>query len=154
MRARHGFLGESLGALLVLLIVAVVGSATPGSAQTQSDPTKLLVGRWDGETQTPTGIFDRTLIIKSVELRNGQIMAIGEYGGPGASRMGNQPQPVQGTVEEINGEIVLRLFTPERRTAVLTLQPDGKHLLGTMGGGGYVGNSRQGDDSLQFRKVP
>jgi hypothetical protein len=153
MRAHERLLGVLLVLLVVLTLGPTLGGAPPGWAQTQTDPTKLLIGHWDGETQTPSGVYDRTLIIKSVELRNGQLMASGEYGGPGASRMGSKPLPVQGTVEEINGEIVLRIFTPERRTAVLTLQQDGKRLLGTMGGGDIVGMSRQGDDSLRFRKV-
>ncbi len=46
----------------------------------------------------------------------------GSYGGPGASRFGSQLQPVQGTVEVIDGEVVVRIFTPERKTAVLTLK--------------------------------
>jgi hypothetical protein len=153
MRAHERLLGALLVLLVVLTLGATLSGAPPGWAQTQRDPTKLLIGHWDGEAQTPTGVYDRTLIIKSVEVRNGQLMAIGEYGGPGASRMGSKPLPVQGIVEEINGEIVLRIFTPERRTAVLTLQQDGKRLLGGMGGGDIVGMSRQGDDSLRFRKV-
>jgi len=55
--------------------------------------------------------------------------------------------------ETINGELVLRIFTPERRTAVLTLQQDGKHLIGTMSGADQVGRSRPADDTLRFKKM-
>ncbi len=58
-----------------------------------------------------------------------------------------------GVVEMINGEIVLRFTTPERRTAVLTLYRDGKNLIGPVSGAGQVGMHRGGDDSLRLRKV-
>ena len=36
---------------------------------TQTDLTKLLLGRWNGERQTERGTYDRTLIVKSIEER-------------------------------------------------------------------------------------
>lgn len=131
---------------LALLFVSV----TAGWAQV--DLSKLLVGRWSGEVQTVTGTYDRTLVIKSVEDRNGEPVAAGEYGGEGAPT-GGKLLPVRVMVETINGEVVLRFFTPERGTAVLTLSKDGKHLMGPVSGAGYVGKSRRGDDSLRLRKI-
>jgi hypothetical protein len=113
---------------------------------TQTDPTKPLMGRWAGEVRTDTGTYDRTLIVKSIEERSGQLVATGEYGDAKLS-------PVLGSVEIINGEVVLRFMTPERKTAVLTLYKDGKNLIGPVSGAGQVGMHRGGDDSLRLRKV-
>jgi hypothetical protein len=137
---------------LVLLggLTLILFSVTAG--WTQTDLTKLLVGRWTGEVQTATGSYDRTLVIKSVEDRNGQPVAAGEYGGQGTS-VGSKLLPVQGMVEMINGEVVVRIFTPERQTAVLTLSKDAKRLMGSVSGANQVGRSAHGDDSLNLRKV-
>jgi hypothetical protein len=113
---------------------------------TQTDPAKLLVGRWTGDVQTGTGTYDRTLIVKSVEERSGQLVTAAEYGD-------TKLAPVQGVVEVINGEIVLRFMTPERKTAVLTLNKNGKTMTGPVSGADHVGRSRGGDDSLRLRKV-
>ena len=113
---------------------------------TQTDPTKLLIGRWSGEVQTATGTYDRTLIVKSIEERSGQLVTTAEYGDVKLS-------PVLGVVEMINGELVLRFMTPDRKTAVLTLYKDGKNLIGPVSGAGQVGMHRGGDDSLRLRKV-
>lgn len=116
------------------------------TAWAQTDPAKLLVGRWAGEVRTETGTYDRTLIVKSVEERSGQLVTAAEYGDAKLA-------PVLGVVEVINGEIVLRFMTPERKTAVLTLYKDGKNLMGPVSGAGQVGMHRGGDDSLRLRKV-
>jgi hypothetical protein len=113
---------------------------------TQTDPTKLLLGRWNGELQTERGTYDRTLIVKSIEERYGQLVTTADYGDTKLS-------PVLGSVELINGEVVLRFMTPERNTAVLTLYKDGKNLIGPVSGANQVGKSRSGDDSLRLRKV-
>jgi hypothetical protein len=113
---------------------------------TQTDPTKPLLGRWNGELRTERGTYDRTLIVKSIEERSGQLVTTADYGDAKLS-------PVLGSVEMINGEVVLRFMTPERKTAVLTLYKDGKHLMGPVSGAGQVGRTQGGDDSLQLRKV-
>jgi len=64
-----GKYGGVLGGLLVLML----GAAAAGWAQ--ADPSKLLIGRCNGEAQTSTGSYDRTLVITSVEVRNGQFVA-------------------------------------------------------------------------------
>jgi hypothetical protein len=115
---------------LALMLVSVT------AGWTQTDPAKLLVGRWTGEIQTATGSHDRTLVIKSVEEQYGQLVAAGEYGDPGRYAGGASLAPVKGAVEVINGEIVFRFLTPERGRAVLTLYKDGKHLLGPVSGAG------------------
>ena len=125
-------------------LVLMLFSVTAGWSQT--DPTKLLLGRWNGELQTERGTYNRTLIIKSTEERNGQLVTTADYGDVKLS-------PVLGSVEMINGEVVLRFMTPERKTAVLTLYKDGKNLVGPVSGAGQVGRSRGGDDSLRLRKV-
>jgi hypothetical protein len=48
---------------------------------------------------------------------------------------------------------VVRIFTPERQTAVLTLSKDAKRLMGSVSGANQVGRSAHGDDSLNLRKV-
>ena len=113
---------------------------------TQTDPTKLLLGRWNGELQTERGTYDRTLIVKSIEERYGQLVTTADYGDTKLS-------PVLGSVEMINGEVVLRFMTPERNTAVQTLNKDGKNLMGPVSGASQVGRSRGGDHSLRLRKV-
>lgn len=42
---------------------------------TQADPTKLLLGRWNGALQTERGTYDRTLIVKSIEERTDRVGA-------------------------------------------------------------------------------
>ncbi len=138
--------GLVLAGTLALMLCWVV----PGGAQTEV--AKLLVGRWNGDMRGPSGLYDRTLIVKSVEDRNGELVVGGEYGGLGGA-LGGKLYPVRGTVEMINGELVLRLLTPERRPAVLTLQKDGKRLMGPVTGAAQVGRSVLGDDSLSLRKV-
>jgi len=131
------------GGLALLLFSATAG-------WTETDIEKMLVGRWTGEVQTGAGkTFDRTLVIKSVQERYGQMVPVAEYGGQG---LGAELYPVDGVIERINGEVVLRIFTPERRTAVLTLQKDGKRLMGPVSGAAQVGKSNQADDSLSLRK--
>jgi hypothetical protein len=125
---------------LALMLVSVT------AGWTQTDPAKLLMGRWGGEVRTETGTYDRTLVIKSAEERYGQLVTTAEYGDAKLS-------PVQGVVEVINGEIVLRFMTPERKTAMLTLNKDGKNLTGRVSGAGQVGRTRGGDDTLRLRKV-
>jgi hypothetical protein len=134
----HRALAVAAGLALMLF------SVTAG--WTQTDPTKLLLGRWNGELRTERGTYDRTLIVKSVEDRSGQLVTTADYGDAKLS-------PVLGSVEMINGEVVLRFMTPERKTAVLTLYKNGKHLMGPVSGAGQVGRSPGGDDSLQLRKV-
>jgi len=125
---------------LALMLVSVT------AGWTQTDPAKLLVGRWAGEVRTETGTYNRTLVVKSLEERSGQLVTAAEYGDAKLA-------PVLGVVEVINGEIVLRFITPERKTAVLTLYKDGKNLMGPVSGAGQVGRSRGGDDTLRLRRV-
>ena len=125
-------------------LVWMLFGVTAGWAQT--DSTKLLLGRWNGELQTARGTYNRTLIVKSIEERNGQLVTTADFGDAKLS-------PVLGSVEMINGEVVLRFMTPEPSTAVLTLYKDGKNLIGPVSGTGQVGRSRGGDDSLRLRKV-
>ena len=134
----HRALAVAAGLALMLF------SVTAG--WTQTDPTKLPLGRWNGELRTERGTYDRTLIVKSIEERSGQLVTTADYGDAKLS-------PVLGSVEMINGEVVLRFMTPERKTAVLTLYKDGKHLMGPVSGAGQVGRTQGGDDSLQLRKV-
>jgi hypothetical protein len=125
---------------LALMLVSVT------AGWTQTDPAKLLVGRWVGEVRTETGTYNRTLVVKSLEERSGQLVTAAEYGDAKLT-------PVQGIVEVTNGEIVLRFMTPERKTAVLTLYKDGKNLMGPVSGAGQVGMHRGGDDTLRLRRV-
>jgi hypothetical protein len=107
----------TIAAGLALMLVSVT------AGWTQTDPTKPLMGRWTGELRTETGTYDRTLIVKSIEEKYGQLVTTADYGDA-------KLFPVLGSVEMINGEVVLRFMTPERKTAVLTLNKDGKNLMG------------------------
>jgi len=120
---------------------------------TQTDPAKMLVGRWTGEIQTATGAHDRTLGVTSIEERYGQLVATAEYGDPGRYAGSAKLAPVRGTVEVTNGEIALRFVTAEGGTALLRLYKDGKHLMGSVSGVGQIGKSRGGDDSLRLQRV-
>lgn len=120
---------------------------------TQTDPAKMLVGRWAGEIQTASGTRDRTLVITSVDDRYGQLVATAEYGDPGRSGGSAGLAPVRGAVEVSNGEIVLRFQIAEGGSAVLKLYKDGKRLTGIVVGASQVGRSRGGDDSLRLQKV-
>src|SRR5260370_14926923 len=104
---------------LALMLVSVT------AGWTQTDPTKLLLGRWNGELRTERGTYDRTLIVKSIAERSGQLVTTADY-------CDSKLSPVLGAVEVINGEVVLRFMTPERNTAGLTPDNDGKNLTGTL----------------------
>ena len=141
---------QSCGVVLAGMLALMLCCVTSAGAQT--DVSKLLVGRWNGDTRGPSALYDRTLIIKSVEDRDAELVVGGEYGGPGGT-LGGKLYPVRDMVEMINSEIVLRFLTPERRTTMLTLQKAGKRLMGPVTGAAQVGRSAQGDDSLSLRKV-
>src|SRR5260370_35389583 len=102
-------------------------SVTAGWPQT--DPTKLLLRRWNGELRTERGTYDRTLIVKSIEERSGQLVTTADYGDAKLS-------PVLGPVEMINGEAVLRCMPPERETGVLTRHQNGTSLMVAVSGSG------------------
>ncbi len=83
---------------LALMLVSVT------AGWTQTDPAKLLVGRWAGEVRTETGTYDRTLIVKSVEERSGQLVTAAEYGAKWACTEAEMtPSASEGSNEGLTG---------------------------------------------------
>ena len=73
--------------LWALLVVAVLGiSLGMSSGWAQGDLAKALVGKWEGDVQwvggagSGAGDPNRTLVIDSVEQKDGKWVATGKYG--------------------------------------------------------------------------
>ncbi len=138
-------------ALTILAVLALV--ITPGEAQ---DLAKVLIGKWEGEVQTDSGNYPRTLIIKSAGENEGRPILQAEYGGTGDSYGRTQAgvAPVQIAIQMVNGEVILRFYTPDWSPVTLTLHKDGKHLLGSVVARVSSGrHSSRADNSIRLEKV-
>lgn len=141
------------GKLLTLLVVAVLGTPLGmGSSWAQSDAAKTLVGKWEGEIQWAgsaggaTGDANRTLIIQSVEQKDGKVVATGRYGitGKGLGK-------VEIEVDDSGSRPFIR-FATATSTTRLTLT-GAKDLTGTTTISGLSsGTGRGGDRSLSLQK--
>ena len=114
-------------ALATLAVLAL--AVAPSWAQT--DLSRVLVGRWEGQVELQGGTLPRVLIIISAREQGGQWSVEAKYGPKG------RLAPVEVTVEQSGGNVVLKLPAAEgreggSRNLELTLQKDGKHLLGTV----------------------
>ena len=132
------------GKLLTVLVAAMLGiSLGMPSGWAQGDLAKALVGKWEGEVQwargagSATGDPNRTLIIESVEQKDGKWVATGRYGVTGKG-LGK----VEIEVEESGGRPVIRFVTAGPSTVRLSLV-GAKDLTGTMT---ITGASRQGNE--------
>ena len=116
---------------VALALVLVALALAPAAAQT--DLSRVLVRKWEGEVQMAGGTYPRTLIIKSVEQRGRLAMVDAEYGGKGNEYGGaGGIAPVDLMLETVRGDVIVRFRTAENWAVELTLFKDGKHLFGDM----------------------
>ena len=114
------------------LQILILGTATPGFAQV--DPTKALIGRWEGtvESSGAPGGNQRTLIINSVKAQGeGEWIARGRLGITGQVQEGARGQEI--SVSSKNNEIFLEFVRPAKAPVRLKLVGDNM-LQGTIGG--------------------
>jgi hypothetical protein len=120
---------------------AVVAAALLGvsSAWGQPDAAKALIGTWEGEVRWHgmSGEPGRTLIIESLEEKEGKWVASGRYGitGKGLGR-------VQIEVNDISARPWIQFTTGAHSRVRLDLS-DPKHLTGTLT---LAGTSQRGND--------
>lgn len=129
---------------LTTLAAAVMGvllGISSGSAQV--DLAKSLVGKWEGDVQwrgsagSATGDPNRTLIIQSVEQKDGKWVATGRYGVTGKG-LGK----VEIEVDEGGARPFIRFVTGGNSTVRLSLV-GAKELTGTLT---LTGASQRGSD--------
>jgi hypothetical protein len=127
------------------MVVLVLLGLALSESQAQADLSKVLVGRWDGEIDSPwekrLGPY-RTLIIKSVRQDGGTWTVNVLYGVTGKGT-----GPVSATMEVISGEVILKFLTQANSAVTLTLYKE-KSLQGSFRG---AGGSR--DYPIKFTKI-
>jgi hypothetical protein len=132
------------GKLLKMLAVTGLGillGISPGLAQV--DLAKVLVGKWEGAVQWASGAGsgagdpNRTLIIDSVEQKDGKWVAMGKYGvtGKGLGKVAIE-------VDDSGSRPLIRFATGGNSTVRLALSGT-KELTGTMT---LTGTSQRGND--------
>jgi hypothetical protein len=132
--------GITLGAVIGGLLIA-------GAVAAQTDLTKPLVGRWEGEVDyrgvpsDPSRAPHRTLIVRSVTQKEGKWVAEGRFG-----IIGKGLAPVEMEVDTEGSKPSLR-FVNGPITVRLQLLDD-KHLAGTFTPPAV---GRRGSEPLQIR---
>jgi hypothetical protein len=132
---------EKLLTMLVVTGLGIVLGMSPGSAQL--DLAKVLVGKWEGAVQwaagAGSGVGDpnRTLIIDSVEQKDGKWVAMGKFGvtGKGLGKVTIE-------VEDSGSRPSIRFVTGSNSTVRLALSGT-KDLTGTLT---LPGTSQRGND--------
>ncbi len=122
-------------------LAALAVTTTVIASACAEDALNALLGKWEGEVQTESGSYPRTLIVKSIEERDGATVLQAKYGGVGGA-YGQTEQglaPVKILVEVFAGRVTLRFFTPDYVAVALTLYKDGRHLLGSIQARGASG---------------
>ena len=113
--------------------ILILGTATPGFAQV--DPTKALIGRWEGQVESSSapGGNQRTLIISSVKAQGeGEWVARGRLGITGQVQEGSGGQDIN--VSSKNNEIFLEFVTGQGKAPVQLKLVGDNMLQGTIGG--------------------
>ena len=98
--------------LFVLVLMLSAGALTFA----QVDPTKVLIGTWEGQAETPKG-YDQLLIINSVKAKgDGEWVARGRFGPRDSTspRPGGQAMAVTAKDNEIFIEFVAKGNNPVR----------------------------------------
>ena len=125
-------------AVLALAITAVLSG--PPTAWAQSVAAKGLIGKWEGEVQwqgTKAGEAGRTLVIDSVDEKDGKWIARGRYGVTGKG-LG----PVEIEVNDPASRPWIQFTTGANSRVRLDLV-DPKNLTGTLT---FAGASQRGND--------
>jgi hypothetical protein len=135
-------------AALACLVLVMPLLVVPNPSGAQMDLAAVLVGKWEGQADLKRDSPPRTLIIKSVQQRDGRWVAQGRFGDP-EKRL----HPVEIAIETSNHEVVLKFTEPGRtaRPVELTLFKDGKHLIGSLWR--HAGRVRGETDPLRLEKV-
>lgn len=115
-------LTHCIRALVTLAVVAL--AVAPSGAQT--DLSRVLIGKWEGQLELQGGTLPRILIITAAREQGGQWSVEAVFG------PGGKVAPVEVAVDQSGGNVVLKFRTTEGRNLELTLHKDGKHLLGTI----------------------
>ena len=120
-----------IGTIAFTLALLALACST---AAADTDPSQVLVGRWDGQVEMAGGTYPRTLVVKSVRLEAGQYVVEAEWGGQGQDHGGLAPTPtaVKVTVQAFGNDVGLRFWTPEPWAVELWLSRDRRHLSGDM----------------------
>jgi hypothetical protein len=115
------------------LQILILGTATSGFAQV--DPTKALIGRWEGQVESSSapGGNQRTLMISSVKAQGeGEWIARGRFGFTGQVQEGPGGQEI--SVSSKNNEIFIEFATGTGKAPVRLKLVDDNTLKGTIGG--------------------
>jgi len=110
------------------IVLAAVLLFAAGIGHAETEYAKVLTGKWEGDIQMARGRTspDRTLIIESVGEGEAPLAVKGTFG-----ITGQQPGPIQGTLETSGGQPLLRFKTATGSDVVLRLQGE-KDLTGTI----------------------
>jgi hypothetical protein len=134
-----------LGALVFFIIPTGLGGS---SAWAQLDPTKVLVGTWEGSLPKYLPIGEFTLIIESVTPQDGGWVAMGSFGPKEGNVRPPRTYPVS-QVSQRGGDIIVE-FRAGQNPVRLKLVGERK-LEGTMNVvGGLSGTTNHG---FKFEKV-
>jgi len=110
---------------LVILLLLSAGALTLA----QVDPTKVLLGRWEGQVETTKG-SDMILIINSVKaIGEDEWVARGRFGPRGS--VSTAPGGQEMTVKSKGNELSIHFITKDKNPVRLKLVNDNK-LEGTM----------------------
>lgn len=111
-------------ALVVICAVMAVGGMALESARGQSDLSKVLIGKWEGDVQLPgRGDPKRTLVIDSVDASGKSAQGRWGIAGKGLGR-------VSIAIEDDAGKVWLKFTTGTNISIRLQLVGD-KNLVGT-----------------------
>jgi hypothetical protein len=124
-----------------LLVIQILMGLGGSSARAQLDPTKALVGKWEGHVEIP-GNSERTLIIESVIPKDGGWVAEGRFGSTGGN-LGRRSIEVS----QQGGDIILEFVTGAKTPNPVRLKLVGERKLeGTINVvvGGARGTSDRG----------
>jgi hypothetical protein len=138
-------MGTYRSALLLAFIFIL-----PSVSLAQPDPTKALIGTWDGQVEATTlsGGNQRTLIINSVKpSADGEWVARGRFGITGQLKDGPGGQEMN--VSSKDGEIVIDFVTGNSRSPIRLKLVGENKLEGTVG---VTERGRSVDRKASFEK--
>jgi hypothetical protein len=106
-----------------LLVIQILIGLGGSSAWAQVDPTKVLVGKWEGHAEIPRN-SERTLIIESVTPKDGGWVAEGRFGSTGENLGRRSIQ-----VSQQGGDIILEFVTGAKTPNPVHLKLVGERKL-------------------------
>jgi hypothetical protein len=106
-----------------LFVIQILIGLGGSSAWAQLDPTKVLVGKWEGHIEVPRD-SERTLIIESVTPKDGGWVAQGRFGST-SENLGRRS--IQ--VSQQGGDIILEFVTGTKTSNPVRLKLVGENRL-------------------------